>query len=65
MQVRNRKDPSGMGMYSKTGLFTNELYSVFRKKEEILNKKRKFMKVDLFPTLEVSIHFRYPFLTIY
>ena len=52
--VMDPKDPSGMGMYSKTGRFTNELYAVFRKKEEILHNKPKYLKVANFPTIDLN-----------
>jgi len=52
--VTNSKDPSGMGMFSKTGRFTNELYSVFQKKNEILHDQPKYLKVSVFPSLAVS-----------
>lgn len=46
--VLNPSDPSGMGMYSKTGKFTTEIYSVFRRKEEIMHGKPKFLRVKRF-----------------
>lgn len=53
--VFNPSDPSGMGMYSKTGKFTTEIYSVFRRKEEILYGKPKYLKVKRFTSnLSVS-----------
>ena len=42
-------------MFSKTGQFTSAIYSVFRKKDEILYNKPKYLKVNHFPFLEVSL----------
>lgn len=47
-------DPTGNGMFSKAGRFTSEKYSVFRKKDEILENKPKYLKVSHFPTFEMA-----------
>ena len=52
--IMDSKDPSGMGMYSKRGRFTNELYAVFRRKEEILHNKPRYLKVASFPTIDLN-----------
>lgn len=44
--IKDRLDPAGMGMFSKTGRFTSEQHGIFRKKEEILLNKPKKFRVD-------------------
>ena len=56
MLIDNSSDPTGMGMYSKTGKYTSSLYSVLKKKDEILFNKPKFLKVSLFPTFDVDLN---------
>lgn len=46
--VRDRFDPSGMGMFSKTGRFTTEKMYILRKKDEILSTEKKKVKIPLF-----------------
>ena len=44
--IKDKLDPAGMGMFSKTGRFTSEQHGIFRKKEEILLNKPKKFRVD-------------------
>ena len=49
MQVfRDPKDPSGMGMFSKTGRFTTEAFYILRKKDDILNAEKKKIWIPRF-----------------
>lgn len=57
--VWDNKDPSGFGMFSKTGRQSSERYSIIRQRNEILANKRKVKHVSLFSALKVSF-----FLTI-
>lgn len=43
-------DPSGMGMFSKTGRFTTEKFYILRMKDEILCSEKKTLDVPLFTT---------------
>lgn len=47
-------DGTGMGMLSKAGKFTSEKYAVFRKKDEILWGKPKYLKVSHFPQFDMA-----------
>lgn len=53
--LNNPSDPSGMGMYSKSGRFSSSLYSVFRKKDEIISNNPKYLKVSTFPAFDVDL----------
>lgn len=53
MRVVDKKDPSGMGMFSKVGRFSSEIYPVFSRKDDILFGKRKFIQVSNFPAFDV------------
>lgn len=55
IKLNNPFDPSGMGMYSKTGMFTSSLYSVFRKKDEIIRNNPKYLKVSAFPSFDIDL----------
>lgn len=46
--VRDMFDPSGMGMFSKTGRFTTEKMYILRKKDEILSSEKRTVKIPLF-----------------
>lgn len=52
--INDNLDPSGYGMFSKAGRFTTEKYSVFRKKDEILLGRPKYLQVSYFPTFEMA-----------
>lgn len=52
-KVNSSKDPSGMGMFSKSGRFINELHAVFRKRDEILHRKEKTFKINYVPEPKV------------
>ncbi len=54
--VEYKMDPSGCGMLSKIGKFTSEKYSVFRKKDEILCGKPKYLRVSQFPQFQENIN---------
>ena len=43
--VTDLNDPMGLGMFSKGGRFTSEIYSIFQKKDEIMNDNRKLFKI--------------------
>jgi hypothetical protein len=55
MIIDNPFDPSGLGMYSKTGRFTSSLYSIFRKKDEIMTNNPKCLKVSTFPAFDADL----------
>lgn len=44
----NSTDLTDIGMFSKTGKFTSSIYSVFKKKEEILFNRPKVLKLGHF-----------------
>lgn len=46
--ITDKFDPSGMGMFSKTGRFTSEKFYVLRKKDEIMTTKKKSIRIPLF-----------------
>ena len=48
--INDHFDPSGMGMFSKTGRFTTEQFYILRMKDEILSSEKKVLKVPLFQT---------------
>ena len=49
-------DPNSLGMFSKAGKFTSQKYSVFQKKDEILQDKPKYLRVSHFPQFEMNFH---------
>lgn len=51
----NATDLTDIGMFSKTGKFTSSVYSVFKKKEEILFNRPKVMKITHFFGNDVDI----------
>ena len=51
--VSDRNDPSGLGMFSNAGRFANQKYSIFQKKDEILQNKRRFIRVSKVPVFKV------------
>jgi hypothetical protein len=46
--IRDKNDPSRMGMYSKTGRFTTEKMYILRKRDEILSSEKRTKKIPLF-----------------
>ena len=46
--IRDSFDPSGMGMFSKTGRVTTEKFYILRKKDDILSTKKRTIKIPLF-----------------
>jgi hypothetical protein len=57
MLLKNENgDPNALGMFSKAGKFTSQKYSVFQKKDEILQDKPKYLRVSHFPQFEMNFH---------
>lgn len=54
VSINEKSDPSGLGMFSKSGRFTSQKYAIFRKKDEILQDKRKYLKVSHFPAFDMQ-----------
>lgn len=50
--INDAFDPSGMGMFSKTGRFTTEKFYILRKKDEILSTDKKTLNIPLFTASE-------------
>lgn len=48
--INDNFDPSGMGMFSKTGRCTTEQFYILRMKDEILAAEKKTKEVPLFTT---------------
>ena len=51
--VNDSNDPSGRGMFSKSGRFTSEKYIIFQKKDEIFGGERKLLQISSLPSLEI------------
>ena len=56
VSINEKTDPTGGGMFSKAGKFTSQKYSIFRKKDEILQDKRRYLRVSHFPQFEMQFH---------
>jgi hypothetical protein len=47
--VSDTSDPSGTGMFSHLGRFTSQKYTVFKKKDEILQRRHKVYRPSPIP----------------
>ena len=54
--TNEHSDPGSCGMFSKPGKFTSQKYSVFHKKDEILQDKPKYLRVSHFPQFDMNFN---------
>ena len=47
--VFDKRDPTGLGMFSKVGRLANQRHAVYKKTDEILSNKRKVFRISQIP----------------